>query len=59
MIHDEQCHVERIRTGFYYLSVVFRPAGAKNDRQKKKSTMLPQAKAMLCVSSMLVGIVDR
>jgi hypothetical protein len=36
-----------------------RPAGPKNDRQKKKSTMLPQAKAMLCVSSMLVGIVDR
>src|SRR5712672_147360 len=31
----------------------FRPAGRKNNHQKKKSTLLPQAKAALCISSML------
>jgi hypothetical protein len=27
------------------LLIVFRPAGAKNNQQKRESTMLPQAKA--------------
>ena len=35
---------------FYRSSVVFRLAEAKNDRQKKESTVLPQATTALAVS---------
>src|SRR5215207_2763762 len=35
--------------------VVFAPQGEKNNRQKKKSTMLPQAKAAYCVSPTTVA----
>src|SRR4051794_17480725 len=43
-------HLHKSRIS-YYASVIFASQG-ENNRQKKKSTLLPQAKVLVCVDSM-------
>jgi hypothetical protein len=58
MIHDEQCHVERSRTGFYYLSPRGHPRfspGRGEKRQTKEEKYHAAAGESYVVRKFYVG----